>query len=162
MKRLLDVWRDLYGAFELIGFLYAYNSDIVFRYDRDYDGAAISVALPLQSEPFSPKQTRVFFAALNPEGRTRASIARLARFESDEYEPLLELLNNETIGALAFCSPSSEPGLEASYRPIEQELFDVLAESPTESAVRAMTEARLSLSGAMAKIGLYRNESSGE
>ena len=162
MKQLLNVWRDLYDAFELVGALYEDEHEVLFRYDPDYDGAAISAALPLQEGAFPPQKTRAFFAALNPEGRIRANFIKLVRLNAGEYEPLLERLNDETIGALAFSAPGTQPGLLASYQPIGQELFDQFAASPTEAAVRAMADARLSLSGAMAKIGLYQDEETGE
>ena len=162
MKRLLDVWRDLYDAFERVGSLYDNGHDVVFQYDSDYDGAPISVALPLRSEAFAAERTRAFFAALGPEGSTRTNLARMARLDPDEYEPLLECLNDETVGALVFSTPETQPGTKASYQHVGQDLLDLLASSPTEAAVRAMADARLSLSGAMAKIGLYQDEDTGE
>ena len=162
MKRILDVWRDGYDAFELTGSLYRDEGEIRFRYDEDYRGEPISVLLPIQDEPFDARATEVFFSALNPEGPVRENLIKIMRMSGDEYEPLLARLNDETIGALVFATPGSEPGQNASYLPADDSFLDLLASRPGEAAVHAMTGARLSLSGAMAKAGLYRNDETGE
>ena len=158
MQKLLNVWKDLYGRYECAGALWKDGGSVLFQYDETYGGTSISVSLPLQEAPLTETQTRVFFAALNPEGPARRSIAKIIRMDDSEYEPLLERLNDETSGALVFTTADAQPGSGASYLPIDQSFFDFFAESPASEAVKTLTETRLSLSGAMAKIGLYRDD----
>lgn len=162
MKRILDVWRDRYGEFELAGSLYRDAGEVRFCYDGNYQGEPISVLLPVQEEPFDAKSSEIYFSALNPEGPARENLVKIMRANGNEYESLLARLNDETIGALVFSTPDCEPGRNASYRPVDDGLLDLLAARPTEAAVHAMAGARLSLSGAMAKVGLYRKGESDE
>lgn len=163
MKKLLNIWRDLYGGHDLAGSLWRdENRSITFQYNPDYDGEPISVALPLQENPFSEQETRAFFAALNPEGPARQNLVKIVRMDDSEYAPLLERLNDETVGALVFATPGKEPGEDESYLPIGQDFFEMLSESPTSAAVKTLAETRLSLSGAMAKVGLFYDEENRE
>lgn len=47
--------------------------------------AAISLSLPLQKESFSPKQTKIFFDGLLPEGFTRKTVACWMHLDEEDY-----------------------------------------------------------------------------
>ncbi|MBR2683806.1 MAG: HipA N-terminal domain-containing protein [Atopobiaceae bacterium] len=67
MNERIHVWRDTYGAYEHVGLIEATEDHATFRYDRSYHGPAISVRLPVDVEPFSERDTEIFFSALVPE-----------------------------------------------------------------------------------------------
>ena len=157
----LYVWRDVYSGFELVGSLFAAEGKTTFCYDNSYRGPAISVCLPVKKGAFSARETQAFFSALSPEGPMRADFLRMLRAARDEYVPFLEALNDESIGALVFSTGLEEPGLAASYVYIDPGFFELLADSPQKTAVETLGKTRLSLTGAMAKVGLYRNAETG-
>ena len=156
----LYVFRDTYTSYERVGFLEAHADGVRFAYDSAYDGPAISHSLPKQDQVFSARATEAFFSALAPEGDTLVSFLRMLRLRQGEFEPLLRRLNDETIGGLLFSvEPSVVPG--GGYRPIEDDFFDRFSLQPRSVAVETMAKTRLSLTGAVAKVGLYRNPASG-
>ena len=156
-KASLQVWRDLYTHYEHVGSLAPTESGWRFEYDADYSGQPISVRLPVRPGSFSEEDTRIFFSALSPEGSARAGLLRELRASPDEYEPLIRRLNDESQGALVFTVDDVAPGSSARYEKLDDGFFDRFTSSPAEVAVETMGLARLSLSGAMAKTGLYRS-----
>ena len=157
----LAVWREYRGAVERVGSILSVDGRIRFRYDESYEGQPVSASLPLQDEPFSERRTSNFFSALIPEGTARAEFAAMLHAGRDEFAPYLERLNDEPIGALLFSSGEEPPYRNASYEEVEPSFFEELACRPLETAVRTMGMTRLSLSGAMAKVGLFRDAESG-
>ena len=154
----LHVWRDVYQSYEYVGTIELIHGEMRFRYDKGYGGPAISVRLPVQDAPFSEQDTRHFFSALALEGPIHDSFRRMLRTEPNEYLPFLESLNDESIGALVFSSQAIEPGAQAEYVPIGPEYFSTFSQFPHQTAVDTLASTRLSLTGAVAKIGLYRDE----
>ena len=153
----LHVWRDLYTHFEHVGILQREDDEWEFGYDADYAGKPISLRMPIRTGRYSAQDTSLFFSALAPEGRARTSFLRQLRAESDEYEPLLQRLNDETQGALVFSTDCEKPGRNAAYAPLETGFFETFAAEPQAVAFETMGRTRLSLAGAMAKVGLYRS-----
>lgn len=160
MNERIRVWRDAYDTYEQVGTIVADEDRVSFGYDRGYAGPAVSVRLPVRAEPFSERDTEVFFSALIPEGQTRIDFLDALRAGRSEYAPILERLNDESSGALVFTVGDEEPGKNEHYEPIGSQLFEDLANSPHATAVETVGKTRLSLAGAMAKIGLYRDGSS--
>ena len=60
----------------------------------------ISVNLPLTEQAFSPRETRIFFEGLLPEGFLRKTIAESNQIDQSDYLTLLELLGTECLGAV--------------------------------------------------------------
>ena len=79
----------------------------------------------------------------------------------DEFAPFLERLNDESVGALLFSAGDEPPYRAAAYEEAGSSFLEELAYRPLETAVRTMGATRLSLSGAMAKVGLFRDAGSG-
>lgn len=156
----ISVWREYAGDVQLVGSISLVDSEIRFTYQKDYRGSPISISLPLSSNPASARTTTCFFSALIPEGSAREEFARMLHAERGEFTPYLERLNDESIGALLFSPEGKVPYQSPQYSPIETGLLDNLAARPIETAVATMGKTRLSLSGAMAKIGLYQDEKS--
>lgn len=162
MNERIHVWRDTYGAYEHVGLIEAIEDHATFYYDRDYHGPAISVRLPIGEEPFSERDTEIFFSALVPEGQTRIDFLDALRAGRSEYSPLLERLNDELSGGLVFSVTDSVPGSRRAYSPLEPNTLEMLARMPEPVAMDVVGKTRLSLAGAMAKVGLYRDEATGE
>ena len=63
--------------------------DACFSYSKEYiaqpSPRAISISLPIQAEPFSPKRTGAFFEGLLPEGFMRKSIAESMHINENDY-----------------------------------------------------------------------------
>lgn len=162
MNERIHVWRDVYGAYELVGLIEAVEDHARFHYDRGYRGPAISVRLPVRDDPFSERDTEVFFSALVPEGQTRIDFLDALRAGRSEYSPLLERLNDESSGGLVFSTGDGEPGAGRAYSLFGPKEFEKLARTPGPVAVDIMGKTRLSLAGAMAKVGLYRDPKTDE
>ena len=159
--KILRVWLDAYGSYEQVGSIEDLESEPAFRYSGSYAGNPVSASLPLQAEPFSAENTAAFFAGLAPEGGMREYFQKILRAEEDEYAKLLERLNDESAGALVFSVGDEPPGSTANYEPAAEGLFEEFASNPTLTAGKLNGVSRLSLTGAMAKIGLYEDPGSG-
>lgn len=157
----LSVWREYHGDFELVGSIGSPSGAIEFIYDSSYEGQPISAALPVQRAPYSESETARFFGALIPEGTARMEFAQMLHVEKEEFAPFLERLNDESIGALLFATGESAPCRTVAYEPVESGFLETFAKRPLETAVAVMGKTRLSLSGAMAKVGLYRDAATG-
>lgn len=165
----LTVTRDRYAHFEPVGSLqidpdHAFASSFV--YERGYldsaDSRPISVALPLQEKPFGGKDARAWFGGLVPEGQTERALYEQLRLGRGDYVSLLSHLRDETLGALVFCGENETPGQSEGYEPLPQTFFDDFARNPLAVARQTIGRSRLSLAGEMTKVGLYRDEASGE
>ena len=134
-------------------------SDSRFSYLEDYlksgDAAPVSLSLPLQTEAFSPAQTKNFFEGLLPEGFTRRTVAQWMHVAEDDYLSILHGLGRECLGALCITVEGEES--DAAYTPVtEQEVQALAAEGATKSA-ELVTKSHLSLTGTSGKAGLYYN-----
>jgi serine/threonine-protein kinase HipA len=132
-------------------------SDASFVYDDKYlnsdDPVAISISLPLQKEPFSSKQTRIFFDGLLPEGFTRRSVAQWLHFDEDDYLSILHGLGKECLGAIRVTLAGEED--EEFYEEIDEEQIRKLAAEGATKSTEIVTGTHLSLAGASGKVGLY-------
>ena len=92
----------------------------VFRYSEEYLSApqskAISLSLPLQSTPFTPEQTRIFFEGLLPEGFLRRTVAESSRTDPTDYLTLLEMLGSECLGAIQITESSMQTAISRTTR----------------------------------------------
>ncbi len=156
---VLDVfWDD-----DLVGKLKQRTSHaLVFSYDPTYlsrpNARPISVALPLQEEPFAPPVSTAWFANLLPEGEVRGHVARRLGVSERNDFGLLAGLGGECAGAIRLLSPGGHgrPRETAVRRPLSwAELEETVARSPRPSLLALMLsddEIRLSLAGAQDKL----------
>ncbi|MDO4537870.1 MAG: HipA domain-containing protein [Coriobacteriales bacterium] len=164
----LSVYRDCYDKYQLVGTLSVDGKDgdnVSFVYDKQYlsspDAHAISVTLPLTPVPYRGRLVRSWFGALIPEGRAAVELSRQYRVDADNFVGMIEKLNDETIGCLVFATPDTIPGKREAYQQLDSTFLELFAASPIRMAQQTLGEARLSLAGEMSKVGLYRDESSG-
>jgi len=159
MGGLLRVFREHSGSYQNVGIVTIAAEGTSFAYAPDYmataDAAAISLALPLQAEPFSHRQTFSYFEGLLPEGDMRELLARSLRLEANSYPEILACLNNESSGALIFSSVDTSPINERSYTPFSSGMLEQYSAQPRRVALDTGMTSRLSLAGAQAKLGLY-------
>ena len=136
------------------------GADASFRYLEDYlndpESTAISLSLPLQSDPFSALQTAGFFEGLLPEGFTRRSVASFMHVDESDYLSILHGLGRECLGAVSVTEDGEKP--EAKYEPVTNEQIAKLAAEGATSAADLVTKTHLSLAGASGKVGLYYND----
>lgn len=161
----LKVWLDQYSHYVPVGELQRVedlHSEAVFLYNKDYLARAgskpLSLSLPLTDEPVDMQITRAFFGGLMPDGALRRQLAREERFDSGDFYSFIELLNNETLGALIFTANNQRPGADAAYKEFTAADLRNFAQSPLSQGIPVLKESRLSLAGAMAKIGLYKHQ----
>ena len=157
----IQVWVDRYEYYELAGTIAPRDGGLSFAYDSSYNGPAISAGMPLQKEAFSPHRTETFFHALAPEGDTKLDFLRLLRAERREWLPFLARLGDESSGALVFSLSDEAPGKLEAYEAIDEGYFENLARDPARTTIETLESTRVSVAGAMRKVGLYRNEENG-
>lgn len=131
-----------------------------FTYDQAWlsrsDAKPLSLSLPLQSTAFSARAIRPYFEGLLPEGAARASVARRLGIASTSYLRLLQALGGECIGAIMLLDPEN-PEPTPSYHPLDSETLENLARGGYPQSSELTVGSRLSIAGAQAKVGLYRN-----
>ena len=86
------------------GYLLANKRRFVFIYDSSYlatGGSSIAIGFPKAQRIFSSRYLFPFFSGLLPEGENLAYICRSLKLNpKDKFGLLLELAQNETIGAI--------------------------------------------------------------
>ena len=133
------------------------SSDACFCYVEEYiqnhGTQSISISLPVQTQPFTPEQTKTYFEGLLPEGYTRRTVAQWMHVDENDYLSILHGLGRECLGALCI----SEEGeiLDASYEPVSDQQVRELAAEGASKSTELVTKAHLSLTGASGKVGLY-------
>ncbi|MCR5156665.1 MAG: HipA domain-containing protein [Butyrivibrio sp.] len=131
-----------------------------FAYSDEYisgaDAYPISVALPLQREPFSSRETGNFFDGLLPEGFMRRSIAGNMHFDERDYLSILHNLGKECLGALRIYTDDEEKSF--SYEPLSAGQVEALASEGATKSTELVIKTHLSLTGASGKVGLYYDE----
>ncbi|WP_160213116.1 HipA domain-containing protein [Adlercreutzia aquisgranensis] len=161
--RSIRVHRDFQGKRQVVGFLEGTYPQLSFRYDEDYvhkyPEHAISVSLPVRSEPYGSVETARFFDGLLPEEAARTLLAEATRTARDNYAALLARLSDESVGALVL-ETEARPA-QASYKLFGEDGLAAFAGAPRKVALQLGMESRLSLAGAQSKVGLYRTDESG-
>ena len=120
------------GVMRRVGLISGNNaSDSRFSYSEDYlgsdDAAPVSLSLPLQTEAFSPAQTKNFFEGLLPEGFTRRTVAQWMHVAEDDYLPILHGLGRECLGALCITVEGEET--DAAYTLLKSPVQVVITKS---------------------------------
>ena len=163
--RHYNVYLEVDGSQVRVGEIEGNSSeDAFFSYSKEYitrnDSRAISVSLPIQDEPFSPEQTKVFFDGLLPEGFMRKSIATNMHLDENDYLSILYNLGKECLGAIRI--DESDELQESWYEAITSEQVEKLAAEGTTKSTEIVIKTHLSLTGASGKVGLYYDDKEGK
>ena len=162
MEGDLAVWAERVEGFARVGTLSMHaDGGESFSYDRSYleDGRTVPIfpVLPLQEEPFGTQKTRSAFSSLGPEGVVGHDIRTALRAGREAISPVLARLNHETVGALTFTADALEPSyVGAGAAPLGDDTLFAFARAPEQTAFEELMRSRLSLNGAVAKIGVVR------
>ncbi|MCG2830381.1 MAG: type II toxin-antitoxin system HipA family toxin [Desulfobacteraceae bacterium] len=115
----------------------------------------LSRSLPLQSEVFSGKKARPFFAGILPEERPREKIAEILGISDTNDFAMLERIGGECAGAVSLLPEGVAPTdpKNARHRELtEPELLQLIAELPNRPLMVGTNGLRLSLAGAQDKM----------
>lgn len=163
MERL-NVWAEHIEGFVLAGVLAFDPEDGEhFTYDDSYldrqDAKPLYPVLPLRAGVFGTQQTRAAFSSLGPEGLVGHDIRTALRAGRDAITPVLAKLDHETVGALTFTQEGEEPDhTHNTSADIGPSFLEQFAANPEQLALETLLESRLSLNGAVAKIGVTARE----
>jgi len=118
---------DVFLLGERVGMLESDRGKLTFRYLPEYlrkaDAAAISYSLPLQSEPFDPAVTSVFFDNLLPPDVVRKRLGKILHLSRHNIFGFLKAIGGDCAGAIALYPPSGTETTGASA-PTFRELSD--------------------------------------
>ena len=115
----------------------------------------LSRSLPLQSEVFSGKKARPFFAGILPEERPREKIAEILGISDTNDFAMLERIGGECAGAVSLLPEGVAPTDPKNTRHrelTEPELRQLIAELPNRPLMVGTDGLRLSLAGAQDKL----------
>ncbi|MFO7760274.1 MAG: HipA N-terminal domain-containing protein, partial [Desulfobia sp.] len=109
---------------ERVGSLKQDDSGLLqFSYDQTWlekpNAMPLSRSLPLQSEVFSGKRTRPFFAGILPEEGPREKIAEILGISSTNDFAMLERIGGECAGAVSLLPEGVAPTDTKNARPRE-------------------------------------------
>ena len=155
MKRLIVYWNG-----QIVGMLEQNRSGLLgFCYGPEWlsrPGAApLSRSLPLQSESFTGKHVRPFFAGILPEEGPRRQIASILGISERNDFAMLERIGGECAGAVSLLSEGVPPPVTGDFRMgelNEMELQEIIAELPRRPLMAGREGVRLSLAGAQDKL----------
>lgn len=146
---------------KLVGYMWLDERQrFIFQYNLawiDRPGSiALSLALPLQKEPYADDLARPFFANLLPEAEVRRVISqRLGISEKNDFI-LLKRIGGECAGAVSVLPEGNFPQDKPGYRELdESELHKIVAELPKKPLMAGERGIRLSLAGAQNKLPIY-------
>lgn len=163
--RELKVYIEINGTQTLVGTISGNGfSDSFFSYNDKYlsagNPAPISISLPLQTDPFSPDQTRNYFESLLPEGFSRRAVADWIKVDEMDYLTILSFLGRECLGAVKIVEDEDEDISESDYELLTESRIKELAAEGATKSTQILLETHLSLTGATGKVGLYFDEAS--
>lgn len=118
---------------------------------------ALSMSLPLQSEPFDNKLTQAYFGGLLPEdNEVRKLIAKKHSVSPKNDFSLLKAIGKDCAGAVSFCSIDEETSgadfVELTGTPLtNEELAQHINDLPKKPLFSGVKDFRLSLAGVQEK-----------
>lgn len=131
----------------------------IFIYDLDYlsDKKAIPLSrqFPLQSEPFSGRGVRAFFAGILPEADIRDRVAAILGISVGNDMGLMKGIGGECAGAVSLISPDALPPVQSGGHLQwinKEELATIISELPKYPLMAGREGIRLSLAGAQPKL----------
>jgi len=152
----LKVFIELNGDQVFVGDITGNNQyDAVFSYSEEYIQSgfpSISISLPTHKRCFSALETRNYFEGLLPEGFARTSVSNWIHASEDDYLSILQVLGSECLGAIRI---SDETSYLNGYSLLSIDDVKALAREGISKSTELITEARMSLTGASGKVGLY-------
>ncbi|MFC4762596.1 type II toxin-antitoxin system HipA family toxin [Dyella koreensis] len=133
--------------------------DWLFTYDADYlhslQPVALSVSLPLRTEPFAGATARNWFGNLLPEGPVREAIASRLRIPVWDDFALLAAIGGECAGAVSIVPPRVETTPHDDSVLDLEALLAAQGDDTGEASLALIgTPRRLSLAGAQDKIAV--------
>ncbi|MDR2196845.1 MAG: HipA domain-containing protein [Coriobacteriales bacterium] len=153
---------SIHNERERVGTLSTSKSGICFSYDQAYveaGGFPLSLSMPLREEAFPERIALPFFDGFLPEGEQRRELSNLLHISSTSTMKLLGALAGECVGNLIVL----EDGMSVEamrqhdgYVPLDEAELEELLRPRSALRTRFIAQRRLSLAGAQAKIGLYR------
>jgi serine/threonine-protein kinase HipA len=128
-----------------------------FTYDPGWLKAenkfAISLSMPLRTEPYPAETATPWFANLLPEDQQLEQIGRLLGRSTADVYGLLERMGRETAGALSIGGP--EPADRADYRELnDKELAEIIDKLPRRPLLAGEDDVTMSLAGGQAKLAV--------
>lgn len=116
---------------------------------------ALSISLPLRSEPFEHAET--FFANILPEGDVRAALCKkLGLSEKNDFGLLAEI-GGEVAGAISIYSTPQPPVYESQFLPLSESSLADLLQALEKTPFKAIDgDIRLSLAGAQNKLPVMK------
>lgn len=96
MARKIGVW--LYN--KPAGTLSEEEMGFVFCYLTNYTGRAISLSMPVRSEPYLSEELHPFFKGLAPEGWLRKRYSEIQKIDDNDLFGLLMQNGNDLLGAV--------------------------------------------------------------
>lgn len=158
MARVLDVYLYDTLAGKLSEDMFGYLS---FTYGDAYcnqeNMPALSVALPVQAEPFHGTAVKTYFSALLPDGKTREQLARCLNISDENVFDLLEKLGGECAGAVSFHPEGKIPPEKQATDALildDQQLQEVFALLRQRPLLAGIDDMRISLSGHQSKLSI--------
>lgn len=96
MARKIAVW--LYN--QPVGALSEEEVGFAFSYLTHYRGRAISLSMPVRSEPYLSEELHPFFKGLAPEGWLRKRYSEIQKIDDKDLFGLLMQNGNDLLGAV--------------------------------------------------------------
>lgn len=145
---------------DCIGTLALLDGRLSFRYAPGWllrkNAMALSIALPLQAEPFDDRKTRPFFAGLLPEGQMRRLIAQQFQVSGHNDLALLNHIGGECAGAVTFLQPGQVLPVPSRSDDVQwlsnEDVHTILDELPRRPMLAGNDGLRLSLAGTQDKL----------
>lgn len=81
-----------------------------FRYREDYDGAPVSLTMPVEQREFDYDRFPPFFDGLLPEGWQLEALLRSAKLDRRDYMGQLLAVGSDTVGAVTVAPVESDHG----------------------------------------------------
>jgi serine/threonine-protein kinase HipA len=76
------------------------SADYYFEYDPDYQGAAVSLTMPVHHKKYAYPSFPPFFEGLLPEGVMLEGLLKIAKIDQKDYFSQLIATGNDLVGAV--------------------------------------------------------------
>lgn len=76
------------------------DKSYTFEYEKNYNGAPISLTMPYRTEPYNFETFPPFFDGLLPEGYQLEGLLRLLKIDRDDYMSQLEAVGSDLVGTV--------------------------------------------------------------
>lgn len=131
---------------------FTYDSEVVARADP---ADAVGFRCPVRAKPWIGREPLAVFENLLPEGGLREALGRLTKHDVGDTVGMLGAVGAECAGALRLWPEDVDPSERAAYDAVPPSGLDPLF--ATADGLRRQLEGRASLSGAQAKLALWRS-----